>query len=76
MRFNGLHHLKEEKAFNAFKKLRKEMLARGCGGLISLQRQFKLLDETTGLIYILMELAYTDWNKEIKRRRNPTRKRI
>jgi len=36
---------KEEKAFNAFKKLRKEMLARGCGGLISLQRQFKLLDE-------------------------------
>ena len=36
---------KEERAFNAFKKLRKEMLARGCGGLISLQRQFKLLDE-------------------------------
>ena len=30
--------------------------------------EFKLLDETTGLIYILMELAYTDWNKEIKRR--------
>ena len=30
--------------------------------------EFKSLDETTGLIYILMELAYTDWNKEIKRR--------
>ena len=30
--------------------------------------KFKYLDETTGLIYVLMELAYTDWNKEIKRR--------
>ena len=30
--------------------------------------QFKYLDETTALIYALMELAYSDWNKEIKRR--------
>ena len=30
--------------------------------------QFKYLDETTGLIYVLMELAYSDWSKEIKRR--------
>ena len=30
--------------------------------------QFKYLDETTGLIYVLMELACSDWNKEIKRR--------
>ena len=30
--------------------------------------QFKCLDETTGLIYVLMELAYSDWNKEIKNR--------
>ena len=30
--------------------------------------QLKYLDETTGLIYVLMELAYSDWNKEIKRR--------
>ena len=36
---------KEEKVNIAFKKLRKEMLSRGCGGLISLNRQFKLLDE-------------------------------
>jgi len=34
---------KEEKAFNAFKKLRKEILSRGTGGLISLQRKKKLL---------------------------------
>ena len=36
---------KEEKVNTAFKKLRKEILSRGCGGLISLKRQFKLLDE-------------------------------
>ena len=36
---------KEEKVNIAFKKLRKEILSRGCGGLISLNRQFKLLDE-------------------------------
>ena len=30
--------------------------------------RLKYLDETTGLIYVLMELAYSDWNKEIKRR--------
>ena len=30
--------------------------------------QFKFLDETTGLIYVLMELAFNDWNNEIKRR--------
>ena len=31
----------EKKAFNGFKKLRKEILSRGCGGLISLQRRWK-----------------------------------
>ena len=36
---------KEEKTLTAFRKLRKEFLPRGCGGLISLQRQFKLIDE-------------------------------
>jgi serine/threonine protein kinase len=30
--------------------------------------QFKYLDETTSSIYVLMELAQNDWNKEIKRR--------
>ena len=30
--------------------------------------QFKYLDETTSAIYVLMELAQNDWNKEIKRR--------
>ena len=30
--------------------------------------QFKYLDETTCLIYVLMELACDDWNNEIKRR--------
>ena len=30
--------------------------------------QFKYLDETTSSIYVLMELANSDWNKEIKRR--------
>jgi serine/threonine protein kinase len=30
--------------------------------------QFKYLDETTCLIYVLMELAFNDWNNEIKRR--------
>jgi len=30
--------------------------------------QFKYLDETTSAIYVLMELATNDWNKEIKRR--------
>ena len=36
---------KEENAKIAFRKLRKEILSRGCGGMISLGRQFKLLDE-------------------------------
>jgi serine/threonine protein kinase len=30
--------------------------------------QYKYLDETTSSIYVLMELAQNDWNKEIKRR--------
>ena len=30
--------------------------------------QYKYLDETTSAIYVLMELAQNDWNKEIKRR--------
>ena len=30
--------------------------------------QFKFLDETTSSIYVLMELAKSDWNKEIKKR--------
>ena len=36
---------KEEKSITALKKFKKEMISRGCSGLISLQRQFKLLDE-------------------------------
>ena len=36
---------KEENAKIAFRKLRKEILSRGCGGMISLGRLFKLLDE-------------------------------
>ena len=35
----------EEKSLIALRKLRKEMLSRGCSGIISLKRQFKLLDE-------------------------------
>ena len=30
--------------------------------------QYKYLDETTSAIYVLMELAQNDWNKEIQRR--------
>ena len=36
---------KEERSTIALRKMRKEILSRGCGGLISLRRQFKLLDE-------------------------------
>ena len=36
---------KEEKVNTAFKKFKKEILSRGCGGLISLNKQFKLFDE-------------------------------
>ena len=36
---------KEDKTNMALKKLRKEIISRGCGGLISLRRQFKLFDE-------------------------------
>jgi len=36
---------KEEKVNSAFKKFKKEILSRGCGGLISLNKQFKLFDE-------------------------------
>ena len=51
---------KEEKAFNAFKKLRKEILSRGCGGLISLQRQFKLMDENNS-----KTLDYDEFSKAL-----------
>ena len=36
---------KEERSTIALRKMRKEILSRGCGGLISLRCQFKLLDE-------------------------------
>ncbi len=36
---------KEEKVNTAFKKFKKEIISRGCGGLISLNKQFKLFDE-------------------------------
>ena len=36
---------KEERVNSLFKKFKKEILSRGCGGLISLNRQFKLFDE-------------------------------
>ena len=36
---------KEEKALNALKKIRKEFIPKGCEGMISLQRQFKLIDD-------------------------------
>ena len=36
---------KEEKVNTAFKKFKKEIISRGCGGLISLNKQFKQFDE-------------------------------
>ena len=52
---------KEEKAFNAFKKLRKEILSRGTGGLISLQRQFKLMDSNNS-----KTLDYEEFSNALK----------
>ena len=52
---------KEEKAFNAFKKLRKEILSRGTGGLISLQRQFKLMDSNNS-----KTLDYDEFSNALK----------
>ena len=51
---------KEEKAFSAFRKLRKEILSRGCGGIISLQRQFKLMDENNS-----KTLDYDEFSKAL-----------
>ena len=51
---------KEEKAYAAFRKLRKEIISRGSGGMISLQRQFKLMDENNS-----KTLDYDEFSKAL-----------
>ena len=52
---------KEEKSNIALKKFKKEMISRGCNGLISLQRQFKLLDENNS-----KTLDYNEFSQALK----------
>ena len=51
----------EEKANIAFKKIKKEFISRGCAGLISLQRQFKLMDENNS-----KTLDYDEFSNSLK----------
>ena len=52
---------KEEKVSEALKKFKKEILSRGSGGLISLNRQFRIFDENNS-----KTLDYEEFSKALK----------
>ena len=52
---------KEENVMTALKKFKKEILSRGSGGLISLNRQFKLFDENNS-----KTLDYDEFSRALK----------
>ena len=52
---------KEENVMTAFKKFKKEILSRGSGGLISLNKQFKLFDENNS-----KTLDYDEFSRALK----------
>ena len=52
---------KEERVNSAFKKFKKEILSRGSGGIISLNRQFRLFDENNS-----KTLDYNEFSQALK----------